>query len=198
VSLSLGQHLMLRHAPVARAVEGAIGVGDPAQASDDPRVRTFRWHDPHALSARARSMSGLEILRAMVSGEISPPPFAELIGLRLTVAEPARAVFEFDPAEYMYSPLSTVHGGILTTVLDSAMGCALHTTLPTGVSYTTLELKVNFNRPVTERNGRMTAEGRVVHAGRTVATAEARLVDHAGKLHAHATSTLMVLRPRPD
>jgi uncharacterized protein (TIGR00369 family) len=173
-------------------------VGDPTPASSDPRVRTIRWQDPRGLGARARSLTGIELLRAVASGEIPPPPVAELLGLRLTIVEPARAVFEFDPAEYMFSPLATVHGGILTTVLDSAMGCALHTTLPAGVSYTTLELKVNFNRPVTDRTGPMTAEGRIVHSGGTVATAEARLVDRAGTLHAHATSTLMILRPRSE
>jgi uncharacterized protein (TIGR00369 family) len=171
-------------------------VEDAASPSNDPRTRTIRWHDPGELASRARSMTGLEFLRALAKGELHQPPFVELIGLRLVGVEPARVTFEFEPSEYMYSPLGTVHGGLLTTVLDSAMGCALHTTLPAGVTYTTLELKVNFNRPVTDRTGPMSAEGRVVHAGGTVATAEARLVDRGGTLYAHATSTLMVLRPR--
>ena len=169
---------------------------ETTSASKDTRTRTIRWHDPGEFAARARSMGGLEILRALAKGEIPQPPFAELIGLRLTVVEPARVTFEFEPAEYMYSPLGTVHGGLLTTVLDSAMGCALHTTLPAGVTYTTIELKVNFNRPVSKRTGPMSAEGRVLHPGGTVATAEARLVDRSGAMYAHATSTLMVLRPR--
>ena len=163
--------------------------------TDDARTLTVRWPDPGALATAVRGRSGLEALRAMVRGELPPPPIAELLRMRLVEVEPSRAVFEFPPSEYEYSPLGTVHGGILTVLLDSAMGCAFHTTLPEGVSYTTLELKVNFVRPVTVASGPLRAEGRVVHAGRTVGTAEARLVDANGQLYAHATCTMITRRP---
>ena len=168
------------------------------EPSTDARVRTIRWVDPDELGERARSMSGLDLLRAIANGQLPTPPVMELLGIRLTAIEPSHAVFEFDPAEYMYSPLQTVHGGILTTLLDSAMGCAFHTTLPAGVSYTTLELSVNFVRPVTDKTGSVSADARVVHGGNTVGTVEARLTDRSGKLHAHAKSTLLVLRPPED
>lgn len=163
---------------------------------DESRVRTFRWRDPAGLLESARTMSGLALLRAAVSGSVDPPPIANLLDLRLVSVEPSSAVFEFEPAEYMYSPLGTVHGGIITVLLDSAMGCAFHTTLPAGVSYTTLEIKVNFVRPVTHELGTMRAEARVVHAGDRIATAESQLVDREKKLYAHATSTLITVRPK--
>ncbi len=156
----------------------------------------MRWQAPDAVTARARTSGGLELLRAIASGELPSPPVAELLGMRIVLVEPSRAVFELDPAEFLYSPLGTVHGGILTTVLDSAMGCSLHTTLPAGISYTTLELKVNFVRPVTEATGPIRADARLVHRGGTVATAEARLLDRSDVLYAHATSTLLVLQPK--
>jgi uncharacterized protein (TIGR00369 family) len=162
-------------------------------------VRTVQWLDPQVVAAPARSMSGLDFLRKIASGDLPSPPIAELLGLRLLSVEPSFAVFEFDPAEFMYNPLGTVHGGIVTTLLDSAMGCAVHSTLPAGVAYTTLELKVNFVRPVFERSGPMRAEGKVVHRGESIATAEGRLLNRDGELFAHATSTLLVLRGRgPD
>jgi uncharacterized protein (TIGR00369 family) len=168
-------------------------VGD----ASDLRIRTVRWSDPAPIALAARSTSGLELLRAMARGELPAPPFADYLGIRIVSVDPSVAIFEFDPAEYMYNPLGVVHGGLLTTLLDSAMGCAFHTTLPAGASYTTLELQVRFLRPVTERAGRLRAEGRLVHAGGTIGTSEARLLGADGTLYAHATSTLMVRRPAP-
>jgi uncharacterized protein (TIGR00369 family) len=103
-----------------------------------------------------------------------------------------RAVFELDPAEFHYNPLGTVHGGILALLADSACGCAVHSKLDAGQSYTSLEIKVNFTRAVTAKSGRLRAEGTVVSFGRRVATAEARVTDGAGRLVAHATSTLLI------
>jgi uncharacterized protein (TIGR00369 family) len=140
-------------------------------------------------------MAGLDLLRAILAGTLPPPPIAELLGFGLVAVEPSQASFEFTPAEYMYSPLMTVHGGVLTTLLDSAMGCALHTTLPAGASYTTVELKVNFVRPVTIETGPVRAEAHVVHAGGKLALVEARLFDRPGRLYAVASSTLMIRRP---
>lgn len=162
----------------------------------EDRTRTVRWHDPRAILEAAPSKTGLELLESIAAGRLPPPPIAELLGMRLVVIEPSRAVFEIEPAEFLYSPLQTVHGGIITVLLDSAMGCAFHSTLPAGLSYTTLEIKVNFLRPVTEGVGPIRAEGRVLHAGNTIGTADGRLTDREGTLFAHATTTLMVLRPR--
>lgn len=108
---------------------------------------------------------------------------------------PGKAVFTFLPAEYHYNPIGSVHGGIASTLLDSALGCAVHTTLPAGAAYTTLELHVNFLRPLTRETGLIRCEGEIIHSGRTVATAQARLVDAAGKLYGHATTTCMIFRP---
>jgi uncharacterized protein (TIGR00369 family) len=160
------------------------------------RSRVVRWSDPAVLPQAARSMSGLQFLEAFLRGELPLPPVCELVRMTLVEVELGRAVFELLPDESMYNPLGCVHGGVVTAVLDSAMGCALHSTLPPGVSYTTLELKVNFARPLTVATGVVRAEGKLIHAGSTVATTEARLEDRAGALFAHATSTLMILRPR--
>jgi len=140
-------------------------------------------------------MSGLEFMRAFLAGSLPSPPFMELLGIRVASVEPGSVAFEFEPAEYMYSPLGNVHGGIVTVLLDTAMGCSFHTTLPAGVGYTTIELKINFLKSVTAGSGTLRAEGHVVHSGSRVATADARLTDREGKMFAHATSTLLILRP---
>ena len=160
-----------------------------------PRTRTVLWQDPSRFEEPIRKLSGLEFMRAFLVGDLPPPPFMQLLGIRILSVEPASVAFEFDPAEYMYSPLGNVHGGIVTVLLDSAMGCSLHTTLPAGIGYITLELKVNFVKSVTAAAGTLRAEGHVIHSGSRVASADARLVDSKGKLYAHATSTLMILHP---
>lgn len=161
----------------------------------DPRSRSFRWPDPAGFVEPIRKLSGLEFMRAFLAGDLPAPPFMELLGIRIVAVDPGSVTFEFEPAEYMYSPLGNVHGGIVTVLLDTAMGCSFHTTLPAGVGYTTLELKVNFLRPVTSKVGTLRAEGHVIHSGSRVATTDARLLDREKRLHAHATSTLLILRP---
>jgi uncharacterized protein (TIGR00369 family) len=161
------------------------------------RSRSFRWPDPARFVEPIRKLSGIEFMQAFLRGELPAPPFMELLGIRIVSVDPGSVVFEFEPDEYMYSPLGNVHGGIVTVLLDTAMGCSFHTTLPAGVGYTTLELKVNFLRPVTSKVGTLRAEGHVLHSGSRVATADARLLDREKKLHAHATSTLLILRPEP-
>ncbi len=157
------------------------------------RVRAVAWDDPEA-SRRDAATSGLDYLLAIRDGRIPPPPAARLVGYRLREVEPGRAVFELDPAECHYSPFATVHGGILATVLDSAMTAAVLSTLGAGAGCVTLEMKMNFIRPVTERVPLVRCEARVVHAGSSIATAEARLTDAAGKLYAHGVETLSVSR----
>jgi uncharacterized protein (TIGR00369 family) len=164
-------------------------------APSTDRIRQFRWPDPALFAEPIRTMSGLEFMRAFLSGALPSAPFMDLLGVRIASVEPASVAFEFEPAEYMYSPLGNVHGGIVTVLLDSAMGCSFHTTLPAGVGYTTLELKVNFLKSVTAVSGTLRAEGHVVHSGSRVGTTDARLVDRNGRMYAHSTSTLMVLRP---
>jgi len=113
---------------------------------------------------------------------------------QLVELEEGRAVFAVDPAEYHYNPIGVVHGGLAATLLDSAMGCAVHSMLPAGTGYTTLELKVNFIRAMTAETGRVRAEGKLIHLGSRTATAEGRVIDESGKLYAQATTTCLILR----
>lgn len=157
------------------------------------RTRTYSWGDPFAFLEDVAGLSGLEVMQKMVAGELPQPPIAETLGFRLTAVESGSAVFEGEPAEFHYNPIGTVHAGLASTLLDSAMGCAFVTTLEAGRGWTTLELKANFTRPMTVETGTVRCIGTVVHPGRQVATTEARLEDAAGRLLAHATSTILVL-----
>ena len=142
-----------------------------------------------------KQLSGLEFLEAIGRGDLPPAPMATLLGIEPVEVSPGRAVFGGVPTEEFYNPIGTVHGGYAATILDSAMGCAVHTTLPAGVGYTTLELSVNLVRGITPATGPVLCEGTVLHAGRRTATADARLTDEAsGKLLAHAKTTCLVLR----
>jgi uncharacterized protein (TIGR00369 family) len=157
------------------------------------RTLTVTWQDPAELAGKARSSSGLEFLRAIVDGELPPAPIQELLGFALEEAEEGRVVFSIEPGEQHYNPIGTVHGGVAATLLDSAMGAAVHSTLPEGTAYVTLEVKFNLVRPITADTGRVLAEGRVIHRGKTVATVEASLrTAGEGALLAHGTSTCLV------
>ena len=160
------------------------------------RSLTVSWQDPRALAQAGRSMSGIDFLRAIRDRRLPAPPIAELIGFRLVEVDTGHAVFELQPGEQHYNPIGVVHGGVAMTLLDSAMGCAVHTHMPAGGAYTTLEAKTNLVRAVTADTGTLRAIGKVVHLGSRVATAEGRLVDAAGKLYAHATTTCLVLGDR--
>ena len=141
-------------------------------------------------------LSGIEMLQAMIDGRLPAPPMSETLGFRLVAVEPGIAVFEGDPGPHLLNPLASVHGGWALTLIDSAAGCAVHTVLPAGVGYTTVETKVNFTRAIRPDGGTVRAEGRVVSQGRRIATAEARLTAADGAVLAHGTSTLMILPPR--
>ena len=158
------------------------------------RTRTVTWEDPRPLAEAGRGVSGLEFLQRIVSGELSPPPFAALLNFDLVEVSEGRATFAVNPAEYHYNPIGVVHGGLAATLLDSAMGCAVHSMLPAGAGYTTLEIKVNFIRAMTAETGRVRCEAKIVHSGARTATAEGRIVDEAGKLYAHGTTTCLILR----
>jgi uncharacterized protein (TIGR00369 family) len=161
------------------------------------RKQTVAWKDPTVNARAAEQMSGLEFLGAMQKGELPLPPICELVGFEPAEVEEGRVVFECTPAEYHYNPIGAVHGGLACTLFDSAMGCAVHTMLPAGVRYTTVELKVNFLRPITLKTGRLLCEGTTIHVGGRIATAEARLLDASGKLYGHATTTCMIF-PAPE
>jgi uncharacterized protein (TIGR00369 family) len=160
------------------------------------RRRTVHWDDPAGSLEAAGRLAGLPFLEAIRDGRLPAPPVSQLLGFSLTEVEAGRAVFECEPSESHYNPIGSVHGGVISTLLDSALSCAVHTTLPAGTGYTTAELKVNFVRPVVTGSGRLRAEGRLIHAGSRLATAEARLTDAAGKLYAHAVGTCLVLAAR--
>jgi uncharacterized protein (TIGR00369 family) len=135
---------------------------------------------------------GLAFLRGMIAGRHPAPPFARSTGIWLTEADEGRAVFAGLPSEGFFNPIGTIHGGWTSAILDSAMACAVHTTLKAGQAYTTVEMKLNFVRPVLPSSGRLTCEGVVIHRGGTLATSEGRLVDASGKLIAHGTETCMI------
>jgi uncharacterized protein (TIGR00369 family) len=159
------------------------------------RTRTFSWEDPRALAEAGRGLSGLEYLQKIIAGELPRPPISAMMNFGITELSEGRAVFTVEPAEYHYNPIGVVHGGLAATLLDSAMGCAVHSMLPAGAGYTTLEIKVNFIRPITAETGIMRCEAQVIHVGGRTATAEGRVLDESGKLYAHATTTCIIFRP---
>ncbi len=159
------------------------------------RTRTISWEDPRAAAEAGRGLSGLEYLQKMIAGEIPRPPISALMNFGLTELSEGHAVFTVEPAEYHYNPIGVVHGGLAATLLDSAMGCAIHSTLPAGVGYTTLEIKVNYIRPLTTETGGVSCVANVIHVGGRTATADGKVLDANGKLYAHATTTCIIFRP---
>jgi uncharacterized protein (TIGR00369 family) len=151
------------------------------------------WEDPQAAFGTGVRLSGLEYMRELIAGRIAAPPISRLLGFRLAQVEEGHAVFECEPGEQHYNPIGVVHGGLAMTLLDSAMGCSVHTRLPAGKGYTTLEVKVNLVRAITIQTGTLRAIGRVIHLGGKTATAEGRLEDAEGKLYAHGSTTCILL-----
>jgi len=165
-----------------------------ARSEGGVRHRTITWTDPAQSRFRGRSLNGYERLLAIRRGELAPPPAAALLGLELDEVEPGRTVFSMLADEVHENPMGTMHGGIVATLVDTAMGCALSSRLPADAGFTTLELTTNYVRAITQATGRVYAEGTVVHSGGRVATTEARVRDANGTLYAHATSTCLILR----
>ncbi len=174
----------------------------------DAEATLARWHE-EAAAVRSRrggigvarpeqvqGLSGMQVFEAMLAGRLPAPPIGQTLDFELVQVEPGIAVFQGRPGAAHYNPMGTVHGGWFATLLDSAVGCAVHSTLPAGKAYTTLELKINIVRALTERMPLVRAEGRVVHGGSQVATAEGRLVGPDGKLYAHASTTCLVFDAR--
>jgi uncharacterized protein (TIGR00369 family) len=161
--------------------------------AEEAAVRARFQAAPGATSpAQDAGRSGLQMLDAILAGELPLPPMAVTLDFIPVRIEPGYTVFQGRPGASYYNPMGTVHGGWFATLLDTAMGCAVHSTLPTGKAYTTLELKLNLVRALTESVPLVRAEGRLVHGGGRVATAEARLVGADGKLYAHASTTCLV------
>src|SRR5262245_23455323 len=161
----------------------------------EPRSRTVSWHDPLPTAARAAAMSGLDFLRALQHGTVPPPPIAALLGFRPLSAELGDVRFACVPDESAYNPIGVVHGGLVCTLLDTAAACAVHTTLPAGVGYTSIEIKVNYLRPVRVEPGapaELVAHGWVTKPGRRVAFAEGDVRDAAGRVVATASTTCLV------
>jgi len=159
------------------------------------RSRTVEWEDPGAVLAAADGRTGLELMRSLVAGEIPAPPIARTLGFTLAEVDEGRAVFQMDPGEFHYNPIGSVHGGVYATLLDSACGCAVHTTLPAGVGYTSIDLNVRFLGAMRTSTGLVTCTGRVKHGGSRIVLAEAELVDATGRLLATAQSSCLLLRP---
>jgi uncharacterized protein (TIGR00369 family) len=158
------------------------------------RERHVIWQDPLPAAARAKELSGLDYLRAVQRGELPLAPIGHLLGIGLAAVEPGRVVTEAVAHESHYNPIGLVHGGLLATMLDSSMGCAVHSTLPAGVGYSTVQLQVHYVRPVTFQSGKLSCEGSVIYSGSRQATAEGRIVDAKGQLVAHGTTTCLILR----
>ena len=158
------------------------------------RSRTITWDDPLTMPGRAAAAPGLETLRRVIAGELPSTPMARLMDIRLTDADPGRVVFEALPADFHYNFSGGVHGGFAATLLDSAMACAIYTTLDAGQNCPTLELKINYVKAITRELGPVRGIGTVLHRGRTTALAEGRVETTGGVLLAHATTTCLIVQ----
>jgi uncharacterized protein (TIGR00369 family) len=163
----------------------------PTEATQT-RTRTFTWQDPIATAEAGKKLSGIEYLRRVVAGELPPPPIATTLDFEIESIEEGRVIFAMEPKEFHYNPIGMVHGGVASTLLDSALGCAVHSKLPPGAGYSSIDIKVNFLRPISNKTGRIFCEGVVIHFGSKIAFAEGTITDKDGKLYAHGTSTLML------
>ena len=156
------------------------------------RMKVITWDDPRPAAREARRMSGSEFFEKMQQGLIPQPPFGKLLGIDLLKAGEGTFTMSLEPGEVHYNPMGCVHGGILSTLLDSVMSAAVHTALPAGKGYTTLEIKVNFLRPVFQQSGEIIAEGKVVFVGNQVGTAEGKIMDAKGRVCATGSATCLI------
>jgi uncharacterized protein (TIGR00369 family) len=159
------------------------------------RTRTVTWLDPALGIDAGTRLSGIDYLRAMSRGEAPPPPLALLMGFTLDEIEEGHVVMSVMPAEFHYNPMGVAHGGLAATLFDSALGCAVQSMLPPAYAAPTLQLQINYIRPITVTTGKMNCSGNVIHLGKRLATAEGRLTDSGGKLYAHATGTFVINGP---
>lgn len=162
------------------------------------RSRTFTWEDPSDALREGRKVSGSELFEKMRLGEVAQPPYTKLLGIELFDAGDGRFAMTLLPEEFHYNPMGCVHGGILSTLLDSVMSAAVHTALPAGSGYLTVSINITFLKPVYEHTGEVMAEGTLVSLRRQIATAEGRIVDMKGDVCATGTAICMVFeRPQP-
>ena len=154
--------------------------------------RTVSWYDPGEPARRGMAMAGIDYMRAMAEGSVPPAPISQLVRMDLVEVDHGRAVFTCEPDHSTYNPIGVVHGGLVCTLLDSVCGCALHTTLPQGKGYTSVEIKVSYLKAVRAGTGTLTAVGTVVKAGSRVGFTEGVVTDESGTVVATATSTLLV------
>lgn len=154
---------------------------------------TISWVTLANYADQIKGLSGLEHMKMVKEGRLPEPPILKLIGFRHGDVEPGRIVFEFDPREQHFNGIGIVHGGVAATLLDSAMGTAIYTKLNVGQATSTIQLNINFLKPMTDASGTMRCEGKVISVGRTVATAEGRLVDQSGRIYAHGTTTCLIV-----
>jgi uncharacterized protein (TIGR00369 family) len=159
------------------------------------RKKSVTWRDPSEGADAARTLSGLEWLRAMVKGEAPAPPLASFLDFRLEDVNEGNVVVTLEPQEFHYNPSGVVHGGVAATLFDSSLGCAVQSLLPASFIAPTLQLHVNYIRPITIGTGKVFCSGKVVHMGKRSATAEGRLTDSEGRLYAHATGTFILTGP---
>ncbi|MDV6374701.1 PaaI family thioesterase [Deinococcus arenicola] len=170
----------------------------PLEPGTPQRTRTYTWQDPLIGAGAVPGLSGLEYLRGMARGEFPPPPIGQTLGFTIGSeddVQEGKVTFRMRPEEFHYNPIGSVHGGVYATLLDSALGCAIQTMLPAGVAYTTLDLAVKYLRPLRLGMGEVCAVAEVVSVSRQVATANAQIIDDAGKVYATATTTCLVMRP---
>ena len=172
-------------------MESPSSPAEPANPAEG-RQRTFSWSDPGELARAGRELAGLDFLRAIQAGGLPPPPVLALLGVQLGSVEEGRVVMRMQPAEFHYNPIGSVHGGVLATLLDSVMGCAIHSMMPRGRGYTTLEIKVSYVRGVHVGTGEIVAEGRTIHVGRQTALAEGTVRDGRERIVATATTTCLL------
>jgi uncharacterized protein (TIGR00369 family) len=156
------------------------------------RERSYSWADPKVFTDAARDLDGLEFLNKIGRGDLPAVPAGATTDIRPVAVGDGWAAFEMQPAEWHYNPLGSVHGGMLAGLADSALGCAVHTRLPAGTGYTSLDLTIKFTRPANLDSGRLTCRADVVSFGRRTATAEARILDGRGRVVAHAIATCLL------
>jgi uncharacterized protein (TIGR00369 family) len=165
----------------------------------EPRTKTISWHDPVAAARTGATMSGVQHLQAMRDGLVAPPPIGALIGMYVASVDVGDVMFTCTPDESAYNPIGVVHGGLVCVLLDSVIGCAVQSTLPAGVAYAGIEIKVNYLRPVHAGTGELRAHGWVTKPGRRVAFAEGDVRDPAGRPVATASGSCLVFElPPPD
>lgn len=180
--------------PLGGLLDGAVQKVSGGTDWGPSRRKEVTWYDPTAAATQGRQLAGRDFLQGIIDGRFPPPPIAQLLGFQLVSLGEGEALFRSTPDESVYNPIGMVHGGWLCTLLDSAAGCAVHTLLPAGAGYSTIELKVSFLRAVRDGEGAVDVHGRVLRLGRQVAFAEAHARSARGDLLGHATTSLAVIR----